>query len=183
MAVGPWPDHQPSPGTTVRHLLPTLAAGLLVLTGCRDKPKPVEQLPDEPDGLTVYSIDGPFAYRHDMELTPEQQKGEVLFGYPVLGKVEVTDPAQRRVVVAAIKEAARAQASMAACFIPRHAIRAAKGDRVIQLVICFQCSQYWAFGDDRSSRVGSGLISRDAEPLLDQLLTAAGVPLASKDTP
>ena len=38
-----------------------------------------------------------------------QVQGEVLYGYPVLGKVEVADPDKRRAVIAAIKTAVRGQ--------------------------------------------------------------------------
>lgn len=161
----------------MRSLLLLLAVGLPLLVGCRGNP--AEQLPDNPDELTLFSIDGPAAWKQDMQLTPEQQRGEVLFGYPVLGKVEVTDPGERRAVVTAIKEASRADVGMGGCFIPRHAVRAVKAGRVIHLVVCFQCYRTEAHRGDWTSRPGR--ISRDAQPLLNQLLTAAGVPLAPTD--
>jgi hypothetical protein len=50
------------------------------------------RLPEDPDELILYLIDGPSFYKSGEELTPEMKKGEVFHGYPVLGRVEIADP-------------------------------------------------------------------------------------------
>src|SRR4051794_22331211 len=85
-------------------LLFTAAVVAVYLSGRRDS---MADLPDDPDELTVYSIDGPA--RNNERMTSEQEKGEKLFGYPVLGSVEVTDPERRRAVVSALKDGAKSK--------------------------------------------------------------------------
>jgi hypothetical protein len=82
---------------SMRRLLPLT---VLILTGCGS---PVSRLPDDPDRVVVYSIDGPGFQKNDEVLTDAQKQGEVLYRYRVLGKIEVADPVQRRAIVAAIK--------------------------------------------------------------------------------
>lgn len=157
-----------------------LLAGLSLTAGCGGEP--VNSLADEPDQLVLYSLDGPTWFKNEGELTPDQAKGEVLHGFPVLGKVEVTDPGRRREVIAAVKEAVRTNSEPEAkCFIPRHAVRTVKAGVTVDVVICFQCRNYEAHrgGDKRVS--GKGKISSAAQPRLDQVLTDAGVTLAPKD--
>jgi hypothetical protein len=158
------------------HTASVLAVGALVLTGCHGGRG--TQLPDDPDELTLFSIDGPTWEKQEGHLLPEQQKNGLLLGYPILGKVEITDRDQRRAVAAAVIEGTKYKGSVAACFYPRHAIRAVKAGQVIQVVICFECLRYQSYRGDQ--KAGSGGISGDAQPLLDKLLTDAGVPLAPK---
>jgi hypothetical protein len=146
---------------------------------------PIVRLPDDPDQLVVYSIDGAAFWRTDGKLTPELRKGELLHGYPILGKVDVSDAAQRRQIVAAMKNAVRSSTeSPAACFIPRHAIRTTKGSDVIDVVICFQCHIYsMIYGQADGQTDAIRTISSSTQPLLDKLFSDAGVPLAPKDHP
>ncbi|HJZ53912.1 MAG TPA: hypothetical protein VKE74_03090 [Gemmataceae bacterium] len=131
----------------------------------------------------MYSIDGPTWYKNGSKLTEDQSRGEVLDGYPVLGKVEVTDPGQRQKVYSAIRGAVRNPPPGSKCFIPRHAIRAVKGDETVDMVICFQCHNYEHHRGGKEVSGPNPLISSDPEALLDKILSDAGVPLASKDPP
>lgn len=164
----------------MRHKLFTLAAGLFLLAGCRSDP--LDRLPDEPDELTLLSLDGPAVFRNDgRPFTPADGRGELLFGYPVLGKVMVTDLDHRRAVVAAVREGAKYKGSMATCFIPRHAVRTVKNGHVVNVVICYECYGYRVYtGDGTAADVNGGPMSADGRPLLDKILTDAGVPLAPK---
>lgn len=156
------------------------AAVVLTLAGCGGKL--ADRFPDDPDELIVYSIDGPAWWKAD-DSTPQGWEGEVLLGYPVLGQVEVTDAERRRAVLSALKKAAGYAGGTAACFIPRHAIRVVKGGRVTHTVICFECRNYQVYrGESRTTQEGGG-ISSDAQPVLDQILQDAGVPLAAKGGP
>ena len=152
--------------------------GVTLLAGCRGEP--ANRLPESPDQLILYSIDGPSYWKHDYELTPEQAKGETLHGYPVLGKVEITDPEQRRLVMAAIKDAIRKPKPPTTCFIPRHAIQWVKDGKTIDLIICFQCSQYREYRNDKPD-YGGGVISGTTPSILDKTLNDAGIPLAAKE--
>lgn len=151
--------------------------GLSLLAGC-GRGEIGERLPDDPDQLTLYSIDPSGKERKP---GAGQDKGELLYGYPVLGKVAVADPERRRAVTAAIKTAIRDKSVIQMkCFDPRHAVRVVKGSETIDLVICFHCHNYDGFrNDEPATKNGTPSISSSAQPLLDQLLRDAGVPLAA----
>jgi hypothetical protein len=152
------------------------ALGFALLPGCGSDG--VILLHDDPEQLILYSIDGPAEWKQDGELTPEQKKGEVLHGYPVLGKVEITEPKQRRELLSAMKRAV-GNDNPANCFIPRHAIRSIKGGETVDVVICFECGNYRAYRQGERAYGGTPGVKPSAQPRFDKILRDAGVPLAS----
>src|SRR5690348_14627171 len=96
----------------------------LAPVGCGGPPSP---LPDDPDRLILYSLDGMNGEFDEDRLAEAKLKGEFLYGFPVLGKVEVTDPRQKREVLRAIRRAIGNPPMPSKCFWPRHAVRAVKG--------------------------------------------------------
>ena len=137
-------------------------------------------LADDPDQLVVYSLDGTKEVR-EAELAEAKLKGEYLYTFPVLGKVQVTDTRQRREVLAAIRRAVRNPPKPAHCFWPRHAVRTVKGGETVDMVICFECQTYFTYwGVEPEGGRLTPAISPDPEPLFDKILTDAGVPLAKK---
>lgn len=61
-------------------------------------------------------------------------------GYPVLGRAELSDAAQRRQLVElVIRGVEQHRDTVAACFNPRHGLSASAGDRRVELVICYEC--------------------------------------------
>jgi hypothetical protein len=134
------------------------------------------ELPNDPDELAIYSIDGPARFDH--------QVVDQLYGFPVLGKVEVKDPVQRRDLVADIKWAMWLPKNQARCFVPRHLIRTKKDGKTVDTLICFQCGKYSAYLDglELTDR-GTEAIAAWPQAKLDKILTDAGVPLPKKDWP
>jgi hypothetical protein len=130
--------------------------------------------------LTVYSIDGPT--RNSGDMTPEQERGEMLFGYPLLGSVEVTDPEQRRAVVSALKDGAKYRGREPKCYQPRHVVRAVKHEKEVYAIICFECSNY-RMGRDGQETGYTKQMAPDKRPVLDEILRAAGVPIAPARLP
>jgi hypothetical protein len=65
---------------------------------------------------------------------------------------------------------------VAACFNPRHGIRASREGKTIDLVICFECLQVYVYAEE--GRQGSFLTTSSPQPVFDQVLREAGVPLA-----
>ena len=157
----------------MRRIALIVSVGLFTLCGCDN---PAKRFPPDPDELTLYSIDGVSMWK-EIAPTPAQIKAGLLFGSPVLGKVDVTDPELRRQVMAAVIGDTNKNPPMAACFYPRHALRVKKGEEVYHIVICFQCSNYESYhGDEKATRRG-GPISSESKPLLNRILSEAGVPL------
>jgi hypothetical protein len=138
------------------------------LTGCGSDP--VADL-EAPEQLILYSIDG-----RDFEPGQAPKADEKFHGYPVLGKVEITDAAKRKEIAGALKDGlARSDGKRAKCFWPRHAIRAVTKGRTIDYVICFQCLQLEAHdGDSKSVKP----VTREPQSVFNKHLKEAGIPLA-----
>jgi hypothetical protein len=99
-------------------------------------------------------------------------------GKKILGRVEFESRRDRSNLVQAIQKGiADSDGSSALCFIPRHGVRAKRGNQTVDLVICFQCSQIQVHFENQTSTV---LTTGHAKELLNELLTAAGIPLASE---
>lgn len=150
-----------------------LASGLLLLAGCGGGGDPINRLADEPDQLTVYSLDG----LKIGEADGLPNGTEIFHNVPVLGRVEVTDPAVRREIVGAVKASAHGPKQALACYWPRHAVRTVQGGATVDVLICFQCRNYHTYLNGQGAGGGVG-VTPDAKPLLDKVLTDAGVKLA-----
>ena len=165
----------------VRTWVPLLAAllgggAIYYLTG---RGGPSSPLPDDPDQLILYSLDGKRMIP-PADLPEAQKTGEWLYTFPVLGKVEVTDRRQVREILTAMRQAIRYPPKPSSCFWPRHAIRAVKEGEIVDVVVCFECHTYSAHRGDQLLTPHTPGISSDPEPLFDKTLTDAGVPLARK---
>lgn len=124
-----------------------------------------------PQELTLYSLDG-----RDFEPGEGPKSAEQFHCYPVLGKVEVEDADRRKAIVAALKAGvARSDGFMAKCFWPRHGIRTVEDGNIVDFVICFECLQLHTHAGSSTKTVA---VSREPQAVLNDALTAAGVPLA-----
>lgn len=98
-------------------------------------------------------------------------------GYRVLGRATVTDPATRLALLDLLARGARENdGTVAACFNPRHGVRAELGGRTAELVICFECLSWQVFGD--GARVANGDTAATHEPEVSALYRAAGLAIA-----
>jgi hypothetical protein len=139
------------------------------LVGCGSEP--ISRI-DASEQLILYSIDG-----GDYEPGQAPKTDEIFHGYPVLGKVDITDTAKRKEVVAALRKGlANSDGKTSRCFSPRHAIRAvAKGGRTIDYVVCFQCDKVEAYDGDSKTVLP---VTREPQRVFNKHLSEAGVPLA-----
>lgn len=129
--------------------------------------------PDLAERVTLYSID----FREDGERLPGT--GEIVHGYPVLGKVEVTDVEQRRQLLNALESAiTQWGVDTHACFFPRHVLQVEQGGRTTDYVICFQCYNYQKWVDEQ--HVTSSTTGDSAAPLFNQLLEDVQIPIVPK---
>lgn len=129
---------------------------------------------DAPEQITLYSIDG-----RDEERRGEAKASEFFHGYPVLGKVEISDSGKRNELIAALKDGiTRKPDSPAKCYWPRHGLRVTQKGKIVEFVICFECSRFEEF--EGATKVRHELINRDIQPKFDKPLQDAGIPLAPK---
>jgi hypothetical protein len=93
--------------------------------------------------------------------------------YPVIGKVEVQSPEQRRAIMQAVRGGLRGTGGRSACFNPRHGVQVEANGVVADFVICFECAETWVQAPDGSS----GRMSSDdaAHSILDTVLKNGGV--------
>jgi hypothetical protein len=83
------------------------------------------------DHLTLYELD-------------PTQRGKVAAGktfwqYPVVSEKDVTDPKERAELIQTLYGCMAEQKVGARCFVPHHGLRAVRGDKTVDLVLCFTC--------------------------------------------
>jgi len=94
-------------------------------------------------------------------------------------EADVSDPKTRRDLLRRLDAGmADPDKGGATCFNPRHAIRATHDDRTVDLVICFECGWVYVYlnGEERKQEE----VDRAVQPAFDEVLKAAGLPLAKK---
>lgn len=103
----------------------------------------------------------------------------VFHGYEVLGKTEIRDQRLRTELLRLLYQStADADVGVvAACFAPRHGIRATLGDETIDLLICFECVRMIAYGNG-SEEVQ---ITSTPAPAFNRVLKRARIPIAKEE--
>lgn len=134
----------------------------------------LEKLGGAPSKVVLYSL-------HPGQLVHNEaiQTETVFHGYDILGRADITDVSDQRVLVRALASGVRASDghTVGLCFNPRHGLRVEEGGHVIDFVICFECLQVHAHG----FQLGDGfLITASPQPTFDDSLRRHQVPLASK---
>lgn len=112
-----------------------------------------------------------------LDPAPEKDKSRLGFhGYRVLGKTAVKDVVQKKLVEAFLK-GTEGDIAPAKCFDPRHGIRATHDGKTVELVICFECSQFKLYvGSEEADE--ALLVGKTPEPVFDKVLKDAGIPKA-----
>lgn len=121
-------------------------------------PAPAKAALEHADHLEVLSLDPAFQV--------EGLKGG-FHGFRVLKTVVVTNSEASKKLISAFERAVMEnQGVMAACFNPRHGLRASKGDKHEDFVICFECLQVRAYGEANREF----LISKSAASAFEEAL-------------
>jgi hypothetical protein len=102
--------------------------------------------------------------------------------FPKLGSAPVADAESLRAIADAWAKDADTSAG-ALCFEPRHAIRARRGDQVVDIVICYSCLEQLIFAEGATAASPDGgfvawklhPMSTGSRSLLDRLLREKGV--------
>ncbi|MEM9381435.1 MAG: hypothetical protein AAGB93_15885 [Planctomycetota bacterium] len=101
-------------------------------------------------------------------------------GYRVLGRAELSDASARRELVESLNAGIRANDDMvAACFDPRHALRAETEAGSAELLICFECLQIYVYGDE-GERTDTVLTSKLPAATFDRIFGAHGLTIAPR---
>jgi hypothetical protein len=114
-----------------------------------------------------------------LSLDPDPEKKtrkDGFHGWKVLGQTLIKDAKVRKDLVAAFKKGVEENDGIVAdCFIPRHGIRIKHEGKTVDLVICFQCLKVYLYVDGKREK--GFLVTRSPQPLFNQVLKSAGVPL------
>jgi hypothetical protein len=156
--------------TSLRCVHLVLLAGLClvgVACGADNKlPDNITAILDKADQVELYSLD------------PSRQKeipaGADFHGWKVLGKTTVKDDARKALIAALKKGIKDSDGTVAACFNPRHGIRATVDGKTADVVICFECLSMSSFLGETK---GSALTTRSPEKTFNKILTDAKVPM------
>lgn len=118
--------------------------------------------------LTIYSITTSYE--------EGEWNGERFHGYKVLGKTPLSDPLMRSLSKKFLYRAIDEGFAPAACFNPRHGIRATYQNKIVDLVICFECGTMLVYAEDEkgTATVQAGI----AERYYNRILQTAGIPLS-----
>lgn len=124
------------------------------------------------DSWTIYALD---PYPHEAPPT----EGHDFHGYNVRGETTLTDLATRAEVAAALVAGMAGNDDMvAACFDPRHGIRATTDVGTVDLVICFECLQIYVYEPGDEQRRGMELTTSDPKATFNRVWRAAGLDIA-----
>ena len=151
---------------------------ILLLHACGSRsawPDPGENFPsvfrsvlENADRIEVFALH-PFPYEAEGKAAP----GQDFQGYKILGQAKIESESARKELVSLLYRGMGEPAPFAACFNPRHGIRALRGESIVELVICFQCNTV------RLERPGAPRlllpISPKVEPEMSALYASVGL--------
>lgn len=107
-----------------------------------------------------------------------KQGKNIFHGFRILGKTEVKDGQVRQNLRRLYYDGIADKNFSAACFNPAHGIRATKGRSVLDLLICFHCSQVKVVFNGKDHGYVHWSSSHRAE--FDEVLTQAKVAIQAK---
>lgn len=122
-----------------------------------------------PTELFLYSIAGTF------KPGPLPEIHETFHDYPVLGKIAITDPTERKTIMSVLRSSFDGNDDkLASCFWPRHAVRAVENGQTIDYLICFECARMKVYsGTSTLEKSMAATIPAD----LKKRYIASGVPV------
>lgn len=126
--------------------------------------------------LEIFALD-------PMPLDEGSDTSGTLHGFPILGAARITDASLRDELVGLVLRGIReSDGSVAACFDPRHGLRAVHEGRTLELLICFECLQIHAHGEVATPSGGYEILltAQSVEPAVTRIYEAAGLRIAGR---
>lgn len=117
---------------------------------------------DESDQLFLYSI-------NSMSMGAKKNS---FHGYLIVGRTEIKDKKVKADLVSQFYAGMAANLEPADCFFPHHALRAVRGGKTLDLLICFSCNGVKTYYENEE---GSTSVNRDSESSYNQVLKKAGI--------
>lgn len=139
-------DHHPYRPSSYQLVLLALVA--LVPAACtsrveREVHDQAREILEHPEAMTIYAL---HPNRHSDEGKPTSA-ADSFHDYRILDRAEVTAADERSLLTSLVYRGINASdGTVAACFDPRHGIRAVKDSHSVDLVICYECLQIYMYG-------------------------------------
>jgi hypothetical protein len=152
-------------------------------------PGDCRQVLEQADRFTLFSLD-PYSLVRDPDTGEGSYScsGGRFHGFVVLGHTTVEDVNRRAELLHALyegfAEVLRPRTGLPRvrpCYEPRHGLRASRGKRTVDLVVCFTCSPVQVYPDAASDSFSWHKVGASPRALFDQALTQAGIPLCPAD--
>jgi hypothetical protein len=105
---------------------------------------------------------------------PGTKATNTFHGFRILGDVQIKNESERHAILDALYAGMALEGPEAMCFNPRHGIHVKMGNRVEDLVICFECGQIYFYGASE----GKLVINGTPTAVLNRILSAARVPIS-----
>lgn len=132
-------------------------------------PPDVQTVLENADTFTLFSIAPYIDYEHKAKRTFQDHK--------ILGQLDIRSTATREELIDALNKGMTAGELWGMqCFNPRHGIRAKKGDKTVELLICFECRQIYVTSS-WSTNVISATTTSGPAATFNKVLKHAGIPL------
>lgn len=151
-----------------------LGLAFLLVAACSSE---TDRLPAEVRAV----IDGAESFElisvHPMPLRDEGSD-RVFRRHPVLGRATADEGVAAEVRALLYRGINASDGTVAACFNPRHAFRAKRGDRTVDVLICYECLtiEIWPAQGERFTIP----TSRGPEPAMSALYTRLGLPIEGR---
>ncbi|MEK7949336.1 hypothetical protein [Luteolibacter soli] len=107
---------------------------------------------------------------------PETKEPPKFHSYPVLNRAQVTDPKVKKELLTELAKSIRASIptdggiTVSGCFNPRHGIIYAKGEKKVELLICFECDKVECHDSDQEKPRGFTIQSSAGPELFNAFL-------------
>jgi hypothetical protein len=129
-------------------------------------PQKAKAILEKADRIEIYAIDP----------EPDKKPEKNLREWRILGKVTLGDEKSRSQVLSLLEESV-GRGETQRCFLPRHAIRATRAGKTVDLIICFECEWIRVYYDDEKKPAADLPINQSPRSQLNKTLKAGGVPL------
>lgn len=142
-------------------------------------PADVRSVLENPESFELLSL-----FPAEEGLLPEiwEQRGyadlERMHRYAVLGKTRLGTGDRMKVLDAVYRGIGDSDGTVAACFKPRHGIRARRGETTVELVICYECLSMIVYRN--GAHTGSASTTGKPTRALTAMLKSKGVPLPDR---
>lgn len=110
-----------------------------------------------------------------IEPSPETNSAGGFHGYRVLGKTVIQESTVRKSLVESFTKGMIGTIVPTRCFIPRYGIRASHAGQTVEMLICFECSQFYVY-DASGNGSQQFWVNQTPRAVFDKVLQDAGIP-------